>query len=166
MNVIKTQMRKSRPLAALLASGATLAMAILAYASSSTQIEQLAPLAVPRTAHTATVLADGSVLITGGRDAAGTALAVAEVFDPKTRTSKAIGDLVTARTGHTATLLKDGRVLIAGGTNATGTLASAEIFEPLAPSSGFHALDAAMGAPRTRHTATLLNDGKVLLARR
>ncbi len=65
MNSIKTQMRKSRPLAALLASGATLAMAILAYASSSTQIEQLAPLATPRTMHTATVLADGNVLITG-----------------------------------------------------------------------------------------------------
>ncbi len=101
MKSIETETRKSsivqngigtkgklRPLIAFLASAGTLAMAVLAYASSSTQVEQLAPLAVPRTAHTATVLADGSVLITGGRAAAGTALAVAEVFDPKTRTSK------------------------------------------------------------------------------
>ena len=156
--------KKLRPLIALSATGVTLAVAMLAYASSSNQVEQLASLAVPRTAHTATVMADGTILITGGRDTAGTALAVAEIFDPKTKTSRAIGDLVTGRTGHTATLLKDGRVLIAGGTNATGTLASAEIFEPLAASSGFTALSAEMGAPRTRHTATLLNSGKVLLA--
>jgi hypothetical protein len=91
-------------------------------------------------------------------------LAAAEIFDPKTQISTQIGSLVTARTGHTATLLKDGRVLIAGGTNATGTLASAEIFEPLTPTSGFRALPAQMGAARTRQTATLLNNGKVLMA--
>ncbi len=154
----------SRSFIAFLAVSTTLAMGILAWASTSKQVEELAPLAVPRTAHTATVLKDGKVLITGGRDAAGTAIADAEIFDPQTQLSTRIGALVHARTGHTATLLQDGRVLIAGGTNATGTLSSAEVFEPLASSSGFHLLDAQMGAPRTRHTATLLNNGKMLIA--
>src|SRR6266576_103918 len=118
--------KNNKPFVALLAAGATLAMATLIDASSSSQVEQLAPLAVPRTGHAATVLADGRVLITGGRDSAGIIVATAEVFDPATETSTAVGALVTARVSHTATLLPNGRVLVAGGTSATGPLSSAE----------------------------------------
>src|SRR5205814_1612831 len=96
--------------------------------SSSTQVEQLGPLAVPRTAHTATVLSNGKVLIAGGRDVNGDLLAAAELFDPATQTSTATSSLATARTGHTATLLADGRVLVAGGTGPNGPLDSVEIF--------------------------------------
>src|SRR6266513_4844378 len=123
----------NKPFVTLLVASATLAMATLVGASSSTQVEQLGPLAVPRTGHAATVLADGRVLITGGRDGAGTIVATAEIFDPATETSTAVGALVTARVSHTATLLPNGRVLIAGGTSATGSLSSAEIFDPANP---------------------------------
>src|SRR6266581_4582037 len=153
-----------KPFVALLAAGAALVMAILVDASSSTQVEQLGPLVVPRTGHAATVLADGRVLITGGRDSAGTIVATAEIFDPATETSTAVGTLVTARVSHTATLLPNGRVLIAGGTSATGSLSSAEIFDPSSPTGGFRMLSATMGAARARHTATLLTDGTVLIA--
>src|SRR5438093_3690208 len=138
--------KNNKPFVALLAAGAALAMATLIDASSSTQVEQLDPLVVPRTGHAATVLADGRVLITGGRDNAGTIVATAEVFDPADQTSTAIGVLNTPRIDHTATLLADGRVLIAGGTSASGAITSAEIFDPANPGAGFRVLSATMGA--------------------
>ncbi|PYK58642.1 MAG: hypothetical protein DME43_10880, partial [Verrucomicrobia bacterium] len=156
--------KNNKAFVALLAAGATLAMATLLDGSSSTQVEQLGPLAIPRTGHAATVLADGRVLITGGRDNAGIIVATAEVFDPANQTSTAIGVLNTPRIDHTATLLTDGRVLIAGGTSASGALTSAEIFDPANPGAGFRVLSATMGAARARHTATRLNDGRVLIA--
>ncbi len=110
--------KNNKPFVALFAAGATLVMATLIDASSSSQVEQLGLLAVPRTGHAATALADGRILITGGRDNAGIIVATAEVFDPANETSTAIGILNTARIDHTATLLADGRVLIAGGTTS------------------------------------------------
>src|SRR4030095_2323223 len=104
------------------------------------------------------------VLITGGRDSRGTMVATAEVFDPENQTSTAIGVLNTARIDHTATLLANGRVLIAAGTGASGALNSAEIFDPANPGAGFRMLSATMGTARARHTATLLNNGTVLIA--
>src|SRR5438128_5392286 len=156
--------KNHKSLVALLAAGAMLATATLIDASSSSQVEQFGPLVVPRTGHAATVLADGRVLITGGRDSAGIIVATAEVFDPANQTSTAIGVLNTARIDHTATLLADGRVLIAGGTSASGALTSAEIFDPANPGAGFRVLSATMGAARARHTATRLHDGRVLIA--
>ena len=132
--------------------------------SSSPQLEQLGPLAVSRTAHVATVLSDGRVLITGGRDSSGTILGAAEIFDPTAQLSAGVASLGTPRVGHTATVLKDGRVLIAGGSDANGPLASAEIFDPASPGTGFRPLTGSMGAARSGHTATLLNSGKVLIA--
>src|SRR5881275_311771 len=144
---------------AFLATGATLAMATLVGGSSSTQVKQLDPLVVPRTAHAATALTDGRILITGGRDSAGNIVAVSEIFDPATETSTAGATLTTPRVDHTATLLADGRVLVAGGNDGNGPVNSAEIFD----GSGFHVLPT-MGTARARHTATLLNSGQVLIA--
>src|SRR5438105_598278 len=155
--------KNNKPFVALLAAGAALAMATLIDASSSTQVEQFGPLVVPRTGHAATALADGRVLITGGRDGAGTIVATAEIFDPATEISTAVGALVTARVSHTATLLPNGRVLIAGGTSATGSLSSAEIFDPANPGAGFRVLSATMGAARAGHTATVLKHGTCLI---
>lgn len=69
------------------------------------------------------------------------------------------------RAAHSATLLPDGKVLIAGGFREEGTqeiaIASAEVFDPttntFTPTSD-------MNEPRNGHTATLLPNGKVLLA--
>ena len=151
-------------LIALFTAAGTLATATLIDASSSSQVEQLGPLVVPRSGHAATALTDGRVLITGGRDSAGTIVVTAEVFDPANQTSTAIGMLNTARINHTATLLADGRVLIVGGTSVSGALTSAEIFDPANPGGGFRVLSATMGAARAGHTATRLHDGTVLIA--
>ena len=109
--------------------------------------------------HTATLLRDGRVLITGGDDGGQNvyhATATAEIFDPATETFHAVVPMLQRRRGHTATLLQDGRVLIAGGAQ-DGT---AEIFDP---STNLFTIAADVGQ-RTDHTATLLRDGTVLLA--
>jgi hypothetical protein len=149
---------------ALLGAVGMLAIATLVTASTSTQVEGVASLVVPRSGHAATALSDGRVLITGGHDSAGNLVAVSEIFDPAAGTSTASATLTTARVNHTATLLADGRVLVAGGTGASGALSSAEIFDPANASAGFQAAGSAMTAARTGHTATLLNNGSVLVA--
>src|SRR5436190_4176654 len=140
----------------------SLVMPLFLPASTSPQVEQFGQMAIHRSAHKATALSDGRVLITGGRNTAGIVIADAEIFDPNSGGSSAVAPMGTARVDHTATLLKDGRILITGGSNATGTLNSAEIFDP---STGtFSAVSGSMNMARARHTATLLSSGKVLIA--
>jgi Galactose oxidase, central domain len=91
-------------------------------------------LAAPRANHTATLLAGGRVLFTGGYPAEGGApIATAEIYDPDSGQLTAAGRLLQERAGHTATLLKDGRVLIAGGFDVAGrALRTTEYFDPVA----------------------------------
>src|SRR6266705_2564591 len=70
----------SERFAALFAVIAVLAAPALIDASSSTQVEKLGSLVVPRTGHTATALSDARILITGGRDSARNIVAVSEIF--------------------------------------------------------------------------------------
>ena len=118
-----------------------------------------------REVHTATLLADGRVLITGGADYQSRAIATAELYDPTTGMFSPTGSMATARAFHTATLLADGRVLIAGGSPAawgtTAHLASAEIYDP---TTGTFTPTGRMAGGREFNTATLLADGRVLLA--
>ena len=72
-------------------------------------------LAVAREQHTATTLADGRVLKTGG-EGRGPATPTAEVYTPSTGTFTRVGDLSMGRFKHSAALLPDGKVLITGGT--------------------------------------------------
>ena len=119
-----------------------------------------------RSGHTATLLVDGTVLITGGKDNSGNVLATAEIYNPTTGTfSPTTGPMNSPRSYHTATMLAswyDGAVLIAGGWNGTSTLATAEIYWPSSGMFTYTVMD--MPDARQQHTATLLNNGTVLVA--
>jgi N-acetylneuraminic acid mutarotase len=116
--------------------------------------------------HTATLLPDGTVLVTGGQDesVAGYALSSTEIYDPRSAVWTLAASMATARTGHTATLLSGGRVLVTGGNekSAVGpTLSGAEIFDPHAVrSNGL----SDVSKPRAQFTATRLPSGMVLVA--
>src|SRR5882724_9112883 len=87
-----------------------IALALTGLAAAAEQVQPTSPMTVARRGHTATVLADGRVLLVGGLDDSGP-VAAAEVFDPTTKAFQAVGNLAVARYGHTATLLPSGLVL-------------------------------------------------------
>ncbi len=115
-----------------------------------------------RGGHTATMLNDGRVLVTGGNYSS--ALATAELFDPTTQSWSETGPMGESRSSHTATLLEDGRVLVVGGypgewgAEVTG---SAEIYDP-ATSTWTPA--GSLQTARAQHVASILPSGSVLVA--
>ena len=121
-----------------------------------------------RIAATATQLSDGRILMVGGQDSTGTALNSVEIYDPATGQFTLASNLGTSRLNSTATTMNDGTVLVTGGyTGAINgassgiPLASAELYNP--STNSWQAVGP-MSETRRNHTATLLNDGTVLVA--
>jgi N-acetylneuraminic acid mutarotase len=121
-------------------------------------------LAHARNGHTATLLPNGKVLVVGGYDWT-FELDSVELYDPATGTWTPTGSLNVRRRLHTATLLSNGKVLVAGGGQGEGagyiSLTSAELFDP---TTGTWSVTGSLAAARAAHTATLLSNGKVLVA--
>jgi hypothetical protein len=117
-----------------------------------------------RIGHTATLLNTGKVLIVGSSEV-GSSATTAELYDPATSTFAKTGSLNRSRTGATATLLNTGKVtdkvLIVGGNTTPGDN-TAELYDP---ATGTFSLTGSTVIGRDgRQTATLLNDGTVLIA--
>jgi len=124
-----------------------------------------------RYGQSATLLNNGMVLLAGGVSCpsmgACAYLASAELYNPDSAMSSNASNMATPRSAP-AVLLPDGRVLIAGGytCDASGncaSLSSAEIFN-MPYSYGYFTAGGSMTAPRSGHTVSLLNDGRVLIA--
>jgi hypothetical protein len=119
---------------------------------------------VARIGHSATLLANGQVLVTGGwngSDLSPTVLASAELYDPATGKWSLAGSMTVARTGQSAVLLLNGEVLVAGGSNATGTAATtAELYNP---ATGAWTATGSMTTARSANLV-LLPSGEVLAA--
>jgi N-acetylneuraminic acid mutarotase len=153
-------------------------------ASETNSFNSVNRLVNPRFLHTATLLANGQVLVAGGHQnhfrAAGIGSEIssdtssAELYDPVTDTWTAtatwkatetypmLGTIDTGREAHTATLLHNGNVLIAGGRNVRNysLFGFANIYDP---TSGTWRSAGSMNTSRAYHTATLLANGMVLV---
>ncbi|MGH8094116.1 MAG: kelch repeat-containing protein [Chthoniobacterales bacterium] len=127
---------------------------------------------VARAEHEATVLTDGTVLVSGGTFTPDPA----DVYNASTRSFTAMSPMLQARGRHRAILLLNpiwgslqGKVLAIGGDVVSGTvfggaqqaLDSVELYDP---ATGQFSLFGTMTTARQNHTATLLNDGRILIA--
>ncbi len=115
----------------------------------------------PRINHTATLLRNGKLLITGGFTNGSTTLRSSELYDPATGTFSLAGSLNVARSAHTATLLQDGRVLIVSGTFPRESSTNpVEVYDPATDT--FTVIDnfPYLGI---NLKAILLNDGRVFI---
>ncbi len=84
-----------------------------------------------RFAHTATLLMNGQVLVTGGTIDFSITTATAELYNPSTDSWTMTGSMQNRRYDHTASLLPDGKVLVTGGNQDSYTiLSSAELYDP------------------------------------
>lgn len=114
--------------------------------------------------HTATSLANGTVLIAGGANIASGItdyLNSAEIYDPATGVFTPTGSMNAPRIWFSATLLNTGKVLVAGGSQQNGgTLMSTELFDP---GTGLFTYSANFSTPRLTHFGTTaLPNNKVL----
>ena len=109
---------------------------------------------IARQGMTATLLLDGTVLVTGGSSGYAGPVASAETYDPATGTFSPTGNMTLGRSGHAAVLLPDGRVLVVGEQ-------SAELYDP---ASRVFSATGNMTEYRIGPTATRLYDGRVLVA--
>jgi len=141
------------------------------------EVSNIIAMPVARSGHTASLLANGRVVLVGGRilDPAGhTYLTKIDVFDPEidgfldATAGQITGtlDLASARFAHSGTVLKTGRdIVVAGGFNATGPVRSMEIIHFAGDAVQ---VIAQMGEGSTvgpiHHAATVANDGRLLLS--
>jgi len=141
-----------------------------------TQTTTSLTMSAPRAGHGASVMGNGQVLITGGllsfdlSDPLSLLTGIqnsTEIFDPSKNSFTAGPNMLEARALHTSTTLTNGQVLIAGGltllpiVNLPTVSSTAYLFNPAAGNFG---LPSFFAGPRFLHSATALDNGKVLLA--
>ncbi|CAF0843424.1 unnamed protein product [Adineta ricciae] len=114
---------------------------------------------VARGYHTASMLSNGTILVTGGWNGI-YSLDITELYDPSTGIWTATGNMNVARAYHTASLLSNGTILVTGGWNGISSLDSAELYNP---STGIWTSTGNMNVERGYHTASLLANGTILV---
>jgi len=134
------------------------------YNPATGKFQPTGEMSIGRVGLVAVLLRSGKVLIVGGWIGGQSTTDSAELYDPATAKFTVIAHMTTRRARPSATLLNDGNVLLAGGDDHDSpddALASAEIFRAdtlrFQPTGSLH-------RPRSSQTATLLNDGRVLIA--
>ncbi|MFM2007681.1 MAG: hypothetical protein RLZZ09_3336, partial [Pseudomonadota bacterium] len=121
-------------------------------------------MSTPRLGAASVRLNDGRVFMAGGEDASKTSVASVGLYNPVAGTWTLTSPMKADRVNPTATLLGNGQVLVVGGYQGNSdccALASAELYDP---KTGTFSDTGSMATARRNHTATLLEDGKVLIA--
>jgi len=142
------------------------------YNSGSGTWTQVEDMSTGRTEHTATLLPNGTVIVCGGISST----LPSDSYNPAAQTFSTVGGLLHARQRHVSLLLTNpawgslvGKVLAIGGA-FTGSPVFGGIQQALDtvelhdPSTGQFSLFGTMTEPRQNHTATMLNDGRILIA--
>lgn len=111
-----------------------------------------------RRSHTATLLPDGRVLVTGGEEEKPSKST--ELYEPASGKWAPAAAMPVARARHTATLLNTGLVLVVGGQSDSGATGSAGLYDPV---QNTWAETGNLSTGRSAHTATLLENGQVLV---
>ena len=119
-----------------------------------------------RTGFTATLLANGQVLVAGGSDYFVSCYATAELYNPATGQWTFTGSMSQPRCLHSATLLPNGNVLVSGGTislydYSRPTVSGAEIYNP---DTGTWTPTGSLNTSRADAATLLLQNGQVLSA--
>ena len=126
----------------------------------------------------ATLLPDGTVLISGGQLPGVSGQTVVDRYSPASGAFTSTGSTVTPRMSHTTTLLPDGTVLAAGGYIGPSATSSAELYRPAAltpaprlfPGAIWHAttgmpvsseVPAVAGEILSMYTTTLIDGGVI-----
>jgi hypothetical protein len=134
--------------------------------ASSAGFKATGSMNVARDGQTATLLANGEVLVAGGENDTTGFLASSEVYNPATGKWTLAGNLSIARFDHSAVLLNNGEVLVAGGLNPNvccqvAALATAELFNP---ATGEWTPTGSMSTGRENFVLVALPNGQVLAA--
>ncbi len=120
---------------------------------------------VPRAEYGAINLADGRILISGGRQAGpGPTVTSCDIYDPADGSCVPTGSMITQRRDHALVLLDDNTVLAIGGENGTGAgtvLASCEIYDPVTET---WSAAQSLSVGRSQFATWKLPNGKVLVA--
>ena len=140
------------------------------YDPTTGQWKTVSEMTIPRSFFTTTLMPTGKVVAVGGRIHTGPdyfdyhAIAWADLYDPVTKKWSATGTMSISREDHSTSLLSNGQVLVAGGTTVDFngiTVASAELYDS---TIGVWTTTGSMLQGRERFTATLLQNGQVLVA--
>ena len=129
------------------------------YQPATNTWSRLPEMAVGRDIESATLLPDSRILFLGSETS------TASVYDPSSDIWAVIANMSQVRFGHTTTLLPDGRVLVVGGRGGLDSwrdhvTSSAEVLDTRTLT---WSPTGSMAQHRQFHTATLLQDGRVLV---
>jgi Kelch motif len=153
-------------LAALFVIGLAATTPLPALAANSGTWANTGSMNTTRTAHSATLLPNGQVLVAGGAGSVG-GLTSAELYNPATGKWTFTGSMATGRYAHTAVLLPSGEVLVAGGIvsiSIQGVISCTATAELYNPSTGRWTTTGSMATPRFAQGAALLQNGQALVA--
>ena len=131
------------------------------YQTSTGAFVSAGAMAEERESHTATLLSNGKVLVTGGTSNK-TYLDTTEIFEPASMKWTAGPKMNQSRWDHAAVRLKNDWVLLSGGFGYSDSIPSVSLYDP--SSNTIKTPATALKEARRNHTMTLLNDGRVLIA--